>query len=234
MRRTLRAAALCLGMSLLGTAGAWADTLINFDNVTDGTVINNLYSGVTFSCFSSLTPSACPSANVYARSSPGFAFSGNNVVSTEPTGILPDQQDPASGAIEVQFATAQSAVSIEAMPLLLPEGFGTPGIAYLQAYDSSLHLLGEVDSTTVGSYNLLSLAFAGDISYLLIGETQGNFPTVALFDDLCYSSSATGCSVGGGGGTPPVPEPTTVGLLGAGLAGVLAFARRKVKLQGQV
>lgn len=219
MKKIVLATTICLAV-FLGAAGARADTLINFDNVTNGTIINTAYAGVTFSCHGA----ACPSGNVYARSAVG-AFSSPNVVSTEPNPIVPFQQDASTGAIEVAFATPQSAVSIEAEPTLMPEGFGTSGYAYLQAYDSSLHLLGQVNDSTLNVYSLLSESFAGDISYLLIGETTGNFPTIALFDNLCYSTDTTGCGAGGGGGSTSTPEPGSFLLLGTGLV-VLVLGSR--------
>src|SRR5579863_3132305 len=111
MVKIIRTVGLSVGLSLLGTMGAWADTLINFDNVADGTNIDSAYAGVTFSCFSSVN--ACNGANtgnVYARSSLA-ATSAPNIVSTIQTGVA-GTQDSTSGAIEIHFATAQSTVSI--------------------------------------------------------------------------------------------------------------------------
>jgi hypothetical protein len=232
-------------MLLFVTGTALADTTITFDGLADGTVINNQYAGVTLQCF--VGGGGCPTgANVYARTEGvGFAFSGANVVSTEPLGIWPLQQDPATGAIEVLFSTPQSAASIEAMPFTLPEGFGTPGYSYLQAYSksgSTFNFLGASYDSTLNQYSLLNVntsqwASGTLIDALLIGQVEGGFPTAALFDNLCYSDVATGCNSGSGGpgpfpapppGTPgaPVtaPEPGTILLSGLGLA---AFALKR-------
>lgn len=239
MRQTVQ---LSVALLLLGTAGAWANT-INFDNVADGTVIDASYSGVTFSCFSSVN--ACNGANsgsVYARSSLA-ATSASNIVSTVQTGVA-GTQDSTTGAIEVHFDTAQSVVSIDDILFQAPEGLGTAGYGYLRAFDSSLNFLGEADSAYGGnSANLgvsktLSLTFAGNISYLLLGDIQGS-NIISAFDNLCYSTDATGCVAGsgnngggntGGGGTG-VPEPGTWFLLAPGLAALVGMKFRKAAVR---
>jgi hypothetical protein len=114
-------------------------------------------------------------------------------------------------------------VSIQALPSLSPEGFGTPGYAYLQAYDSNFNLLGQVEDNTLDVFNPLSLNSPNKISYLLIGDVMGNFPTYSLFDDLCYSTDNGSCP--GINPTPPsaVPEPNSFGLLILGAITVFAI-----------
>ena len=230
MRKMLRVSALCLALILLGAVGAWADTLINFDGVPDGTVIDTLYAGVTFSCFSSRN--ACPgnanTGDVYARNS-SVAFSPDNIVSTLATGV-PGTQDNTTGAIRVHFATAQSFVSIEDYLFQAAEGAGTGGYGYLQAYDSTLHLLGQVDDTQpagLNTFTLLSFSSgSANITDLLLGDVQGA-NIISAFDDLCFSStSTTSCSAGGGGGS--VPEPGTLSLFG--LTALVAVGLRKRRI----
>lgn len=205
---------------ILAVAGtALADTTINFDGVADGTIINSTYPGVTFSCFGA----ACPSSNIFARSIGASAFSSPNVVSTLSAGI-PGVQDSVTGAIEVSFATPQSAVSIENFLFLAPEGLGSAGFGYFQAYDSGLNLLQEVDNSTLGAWTNLTISQSG-ISFLLLGDVGGGQNYISYFDNLCYSTDSTGCSTGGGnnnggGGNTGVPEPSTLLLSALGLGGL--------------
>ena len=213
--------AIWLSALFLFVAGtALADTTINFDGVADGTNINTTYPGVTFSCFGT----ACPSSNVFARSIGASAFSPSNVVSTLSAGI-PGVQDSVGGAIEVSFATPQSAVSIENFVFPAAEGLGTTGFGYFKAYDSSLNLLTQVNNSTLGAWTNLTISGSG-ISFLLLGDVGGGQNYISYFDNLCYSSDSTGCSASGGtgnnggGGNTGVPEPSTLLLSALGLGGL--------------
>lgn len=222
MKTLFLAMILVLGTLLLGVPGAGAQT-INFDTVSSGTPIDTVYPGLTFSCTYSPNPSVCSlgGGHVYAVNSVQ-AFNSPNIVSTyvNPGGIY-GQQDNITGAIEVAFATPQSIVSIEAYPFLAPEGLGPNGYAYIQAYTSTFVPLGEVNDNTLNAYNPLSISSAGNISYVVIGDVQGN-NTLSLFDNLCYSTSSTGCSANNGGGGPAAtPEPATLVLWALGMAAIV-------------
>jgi hypothetical protein len=71
----------------------------------------------------------------------------------------------------------------------------------------------------------------GNIDSFALNDDLNNFAT-----DLCLginptsgSCSATGDVIGGGSKNNPVPEPLTLWLFGAGLAGLAAVRRRKAK-----
>src|SRR6185436_20978082 len=92
---------------------------INFDNVANGTIVDNQYPGVTFGCV------ACGSGHAYARDMSSF---GSTTAATDPnvvTLVAPyNPNDPNSstvtsfnatyGAVTVTFATAQKSVSVQA------------------------------------------------------------------------------------------------------------------------
>src|SRR5882672_10240084 len=110
---------------------------INFDDVPNGTVIDNSYPGVTFGCV------ACTSGHAYARDMNTF---GSTTAATEPnviTLIDPGASSVTSfnasyGAVTVVFATPQRTVSVQARPQLPLEYFGQ-GLnkPYLEAYSST-------------------------------------------------------------------------------------------------
>lgn len=102
-----------VGLLTIGISSQALATNINFDNVSDGTAINNFYSasGVTF-----INPLA--NADIYARSS-FFNASPSNVVSVFQTGA--PAFDARWGAVQADFTSGQQTVSIDAAILLLPK-----------------------------------------------------------------------------------------------------------------
>jgi hypothetical protein len=104
----------------------------------------------------------------------------------------------------------------------------------IQAYNSSNTLLGTASNSgnstgrnANGNFNTAAFAgltsTAGDISYVVITATGANTSAgFAIDTSLIYHFAASQTS----GGTTTTPEPGTLGLLGAGLAG-LGWVRRR-------
>jgi hypothetical protein len=132
-----RAAALAFAFGAFGAFGA-ASALaatIHFDGLADGTNINTLYPGVTF-----VQPTT--GGSIYARSSTA-ARSPANVVSIFATGLPPFRAF--DGAVDAVFATPQRSVSIDAAPIVAPEGLGTVlNRPFLQAFDAAGNVLATV------------------------------------------------------------------------------------------
>ncbi|ACH39546.1 MAG: hypothetical protein ACD_55C00136G0005 [uncultured bacterium] len=187
--------------------------LINFDDVAAGTVINNHYSGVTFTKLLN----GQYGGDIYANGTfPTMSESNPNVVSIFQS-TYPGF-DNRFGTIRATFATAQNSVSIDTILTAAPEGFGTTGIGYMKAYDALGHLLGTDTTSVLNVYETLTVA-APNISDIFFTVQFMEFPTYGAFDNLNFTTGDT---------TPPIPEPSTIILLGAGLAG-LALARRRVR-----
>ena len=148
MKRLLAACLLGSLFALAHLAGAQVTEHINFDNVPDGTLIKNTYSGygVTFDCGWSpdqqnaclnTNPSTGYGGNVYARTpttsvvnytcnqgsivTPSLAHSPNNVVSMFAPGSCPENQtffNAQNGYLVARFPVPASSVSIWANAVL--------------------------------------------------------------------------------------------------------------------
>lgn len=227
LMRVCRTFALLAGtFSLVGNASA---VLINFDDVTNGTVINSNYAalGVTFNNPLGVSGDNPDSPNIFARASSTNASPGN-VVSVFGTGV--PAFDARYGAVEAVFSSGQRQVSIDAAILRLPEGLGTPvNSPKLEIYDLSNVLI----TTILWDFTLIPQPAAGGItafetlSYTSgtdnIGKVRflsgqpGNSPSnFGFFDNLSFRQ---------GGGT--VPEPGTWVLVALGILSLAITSRRR-------
>lgn len=184
--------------------------LIDFDGVSNGTVVNNQYSGVTFSKLLS----GVDGGPVYARSMGSFAESPPNVISVFETGY--PGFDNRWGTIHAAFTSAQTSVSVDSFLVLAPEGFGASGTGYLKAYSSGT-LIGTSTTTNLGVWDTLSVSGSGITdAYFTVQYNQ--YPTYGLFDNFNFSD----------GQVAAVPEPETYAMLLAGL-GLLGFTAKRRK-----
>lgn len=240
MRKELCAFALAIAAAGLFAEPARA-VLINFDTDPDGnpivtgTNINTTYSslGVTLGCFNGTdSASNLCSGNAYANAT-ASAASSPNVISLTPGTPLGLFIDERFGFFRASFATPVSSVSIDAMPVPLPEGLGTRSDApFLQAFGAGGTFLGQAvysgiascDPTVANSCPYQTLTFTRpteDILFVAFSSSHVSGPTTfGMFDNLVFTRQVLGPGNG-------VPEPMSLALLALGLA-ALGLTRRKV------
>jgi hypothetical protein len=180
-------AACALLLTCAGTAHA---QLITFDDVPDGTVINNHYPGLQFTAVAT-----GGSSNVYARHSV-TAESVPNVVSLAAPPPLPFF-DRRQGGVQVTFETPQAQVSLDVQPVLPPEYLTPPQARpFLQAFDSNWNFLGVVyypisyGSSGYGSWQTLRIKMpTANIKYVQFASQyfSGTTPVYGQFDNLTYT-----------------------------------------------
>ena len=167
-------------------------TTINFDDATNGTVINTRYPGVTFT-------NPLSGASIYAVTST-FQISPPNLVSVH-------QTDPhfnaSEGAVEAHFSTPVKAVRIDTRPLAALEHYENfTRRPYLFVYDSNHQLLGRVyyagTLPRIGLGAIETLTFvstAANIAYARLScefAMEDTYHYLAEFDNLRFDDLQAG------------------------------------------
>jgi len=180
-------------------SGAATAGVIDFESVSTGTYSSVTDQGVTFTYLG-----GTGDFDVTASGSPGWPISGNALISFF-------QQGESNAPFKATMAGGFSAFAI---------GGGDYNADddeyYLEAYDSFDSLLDSdylyVDETVYGG-GMVSVSSATPIAYVLFWE-DGTYPGAVYWDNAEFTAAA-------------VPEPQSWALMGLGLAGLAAFARRR-------
>ena len=196
----------CLIFSYSLITGVANATLIDFESLSDGTSVDNAYSGITFS--NSLVLSAGVSLNEFEFP----PFSGQNVAVDN------------GGAITIDFAVPIAQLSAY-FTYLMP--------VTMTAYDSAMNVVGSDISDFLNNLalsgdagslpnELFQVSYSSGISHIVLtGDPAGSS---LVFDELTYIAADNGNSNG------QIPEPSTLLLLGAGLLGLAASRYTKTNI----
>ncbi len=185
-------------LTALPTLAFAAPTTINFDDVQDGTVINNTYAaqGVTFA-----VENAAPFTADIQATADGGAFSSNALDAT--LGSVNVILNPAI------FGSGLSAFQVTS--LADPEGFGSPSVTF-RFYGANNALL------------FTSAAYDQTKTQTLLFSQLGSVSRIALPADAYYDNFSLTATPS----AAPVPEASSVISLGLLLAGGgLLTARRR-------
>jgi hypothetical protein len=222
IKKTVFAAAVT---GLLLAAGQASATLIDFNSLSEGTVLSNQYAGVTFSA-NAFTGLGGPTKNWATNTDMTITGSlsgdaGNlglpslvsgNLLRALGTGLGPydgagwlaENGDP---SFSVTFSMAISSISVDFA------GVSTPADVRLIAYNGTT-LLGEAPlSTITATPAQFTLSFSA-ASITKVAIVPGSFLDWVGVDNINYT-------------TAPVPEVSTYAMMALGM-GLLAFKRRKV------
>jgi hypothetical protein len=186
--------------------------------VADKTVIDSLYSGVTFS-----NPIG---GSIYARDASGLAASNPNVVSVFGVSSV-TFFNAVFGAVKAVFDTPQAMVSIDAAPVVFNETvFDSLNRPFIEFYNSSNQILdkklwfGALPLAGQGSYQTLSYdAGSALIAYVIFSSQQSvsATPVYGQFDNLTFNPTSAA----------PVPLPAALPLFAGGLGLLGWMARRR-------
>lgn len=177
----------------------WNATVITFDDVPDGTVIDTHYQskGVTFATVtnSKHRPPTWQSEPAYARQTPN-AESRPNVVSVEKTGGA--AFDARSGGVQAKFAAPQLYVSIDAQAVPTIEFVTAPtNKPFIQGFDAlgkvlytAFYLPNYGDSAYGAWQSLIITSSAANIVRVVFSCQHLNEPDVfGLFDRRIFAES---------------------------------------------
>lgn len=224
LKNTLAGLAAAAGLSF--AAPAWADAItldssdlgqsfsVNFNGFADGTTINGLSAGATFT-LSSIT------SDSYV-----FDYSLTNTTS----GSLDSRVSSFAFNVDPAIAGASStgAFSYAVLDSNYPNGIGTVDVCFKGGDSNSCGgnsggvLAGETGSGT------LTLAFAAAPGSITLSDFFNRYQSITGAGNVTSASgSGTITSSSSSGGTQ-VPEPGMIGILGFGLAGIaMARSRRR-------
>ncbi len=171
--------------------------VIQFDNVAEGTVIDQTYASKGVS-LTSLTTQPPSTGHAYARHLQlGSAASGVNVMSlSQQPGWTGAFFDARSGAIEATFDQLQSSVSVMALPLIMPEALGSDdNRPFIEAFDAAGKYLGRARtqlSPNDPGFNLVwqPIAFVSSSRNIkkirLSSQAHGSRWVYVVFDNLTF------------------------------------------------
>ena len=172
---------------------------IDFDQVTNGTVVNATYSGSGVTLFSLIGPppaGAWPHGDVYARKrggSPG-AHSGKNVMSITKSGSV--EFDVNDGRIEARFQVPQLWVSVMAIGQVpnAPEIGKFGGGPHMVVLDGSNVSTVVYPAGSWGTWQQLSYSSSSSrpgitrVQFYCLNTLNPSFSILGCFDDLCFGN----------------------------------------------
>lgn len=179
-----------LGIAVVGgsmaPAFAGPSTVINFDNVRDGTNVSTVYQrlGVTFSCDGSVC-SGKSAKRVFARATMNTASSPNSV--TPLASGKPGVSDALTGRVVAAFQVPVQTVTIDAKSIQIPEPLNQTAYANVIAYDAQGAVVATATGNAFNIFQTLNLVSARTpIAKVSMGVTGP--AAVAVFDNLTFAA----------------------------------------------